>query len=295
MSSELILRKKEDAVLLLTMNRPERRNAFNHHLYKALADALVEAAADDDVHVVVVTGTGGAFSAGQDFSEMTDAPPADAGPHGFAVLMDVLCTFDKPVIAAVNGVAVGLGMTMLLHCDVVYVAESARMRCPFVTLGVVPEAASSYLLPATIGFQRAAEVLYTAAWIDAARALELGIAARVLPDAELLAVGARQGGRDRRAPAARGAPHQAAPARDAQRRGPRGTRARGRGLRRAHRLAREPRGDHRLLRAPPAGLPQEGLNGRAGGGAAPCSTTAKLTPVRSGGSAGSGRRCRGRS
>jgi len=184
--SELILRKKEDAILLLTMNRPERRNAFNHQLYKALADALVEAAADDDVHVVVVTGTGGAFSSGQDFSEMTDAPPADAGPHGFQVLMDILCGFDKPVIAAVNGVAVGLGMTMLLHCDIVYVGASARMRCPFVTLGVVPEAASSYLLPATIGFQRAAELLYTAAWVDAARAVELGIAARVLPDAELL-------------------------------------------------------------------------------------------------------------
>lgn len=187
MSSELIVAKKEDAVLLLTMNRPERKNAFNHGLYRALADALAAAAADDDVHVVVLTGTGGAFSAGQDFSEMTDAPPADAGPHGFQVLMDVLCAFDKPLIAAVNGVAVGLGMTLLLHCDVVYVAEGARMRCPFVTLGVVPEAASSYLLPVTIGFQRAAEILYTAAWVDAARAVELGIAARMLPDGELLA------------------------------------------------------------------------------------------------------------
>ena len=186
MSSELILSKKEDSVLLLTMNRPERRNAFNHGLYRAFADALSAAAADDDVHVVVITGTSGAFSAGQDFSEMTDAPPADSGPHGFQVLMDVLCAFDKPVIAAVNGVAVGIGMTMLLHCDVVYVAESARMRCPFVTLGVVPEAASSYLLPLIVGFQRAAEVLYTAAWIDAARALELGIAARMLPDADVL-------------------------------------------------------------------------------------------------------------
>jgi enoyl-CoA hydratase/carnithine racemase len=186
--SELILRTQDDAVLLLTMNRPERRNAFNHHLYKALADALVDAARDDDVHVVVVTGTAGAFSAGQDFAEMTEAPPVDDGPHGFQVLMDVLCGFDKPLLAAVNGVAVGLGMTMLLHCDVVYVAESARMRCPFVTLGVVPEAASSYLLPAIIGFQRAAEVLYTATWIDAARALELGIAARVLPDDRLLEV-----------------------------------------------------------------------------------------------------------
>ncbi|MEW6268177.1 MAG: enoyl-CoA hydratase-related protein [Thermodesulfobacteriota bacterium] len=188
MSSELVLRTSRDAVLLLTMNRPERRNAFNHQLYRALARALKDARADDGVHVVVVTGTGAGFSAGQDFSEMTEAPPADSGPHGFQTLMDELCSFDKPIVAAVNGVAVGLGMTMLLHCDVVYVAESARMRCPFVTLGVVPEAASSYLLPATIGFQRAAEVLYTAEWIDAARAVALGIAARALPDAELLDV-----------------------------------------------------------------------------------------------------------
>lgn len=186
MSSELVVRASEDAVLLLTLSRPERRNAFNHALYRAFADALHAAREDDDVHVVVVTGTAGAFSAGQDFSEMTDAPPADSGPHGFQVLMDELCAFDKPLVAAVNGVAVGLGMTMLLHCDLVYLAESARLRCPFVTLGVVPEAASSYLLPATIGFQRAAEVLYTAQWLDAARALELGLAARVLPDADLL-------------------------------------------------------------------------------------------------------------
>lgn len=188
MSSELVLRENRDAVLTLTMNRPERKNAFNNPLYKAFAAALQEAQQDDDVHVVVVTGTGGAFSAGQDFSEMSSAPTGDGGPHGFQILMDTLCSFDKPIIAAVNGVAVGIGMTMLLHCDVVYLGESVRMRCPFVTLGVVPEAASSYLLPAIIGFQRAAEVLYTAQWVDAQRALELGLAARVVPDGEVLAV-----------------------------------------------------------------------------------------------------------
>jgi enoyl-CoA hydratase/carnithine racemase len=187
MSSELILRHEEDAVLVLTMNRPERKNAFNNQLYKALAEALRDAAANDDVHVVVITGTAGAFSAGQDFSEMSAAPPADSGPHGFQVLMDALCAFDKPLIAAVNGVAVGLGMTMLLHCDIVYVGDGVRMRCPFVTLGVVPEAASSYLLPAIIGFQRAAEVLYTAQWIDASRAVELGLAARKVADGDVLA------------------------------------------------------------------------------------------------------------
>ena len=99
---------------------------------------------------------------------------------GFGAFMDRLCVFDKPLIAAVNGVGVGIGLTLLLHCDVVYIAEGARLRPPFVTLGVVPEAASSYLLPAMIGWQRAAEVLFTADWIDAARAVELGIASRIV-------------------------------------------------------------------------------------------------------------------
>ena len=171
-------------VRLLTMNRPEKRNAFNHRLYCDLRDALRDALADDAVRVAVLTGAGRGFSAGQDFAEMS-APP-DGEPHGFPTFLDTLCEFDKPLLAAVNGAGSGLGLTMLLHCDVVHVAESARLRCPFVTLGVVPEAASSYLLPLVIGFQRAAEVLYTAEWIDSARAVELGLAARRLPDVELL-------------------------------------------------------------------------------------------------------------
>lgn len=171
-------------VRLLTMNRPEKRNAFDHRLYCDLRDALRAAREDDDVRVVVLTGAGRGFSAGQDFAEMS-APP-DGEPHGFPSFLDTLCEFDKPLLAAVNGAGSGLGLTMLLHCDVVYVAESARLRCPFVTLGVVPEAASSFLLPLVVGFQRAAEVLYTAEWIDSERAVELGLARRHLPDAELL-------------------------------------------------------------------------------------------------------------
>ncbi len=171
-------------VRLLTMNRPEKRNAFDHRLYCDLRDALRAARGDDDVHVVVLTGAGRGFSAGQDFAEMS-APP-DGEPHGFPSFLDTLCEFDKPLLAAVNGAGSGLGLTMLLHCDVVYMAESARLRCPFVTLGVVPEAASSFLLPLVVGFQRAAEILYTAEWIDSARAVELGLARLRLPDAELL-------------------------------------------------------------------------------------------------------------
>jgi enoyl-CoA hydratase/carnithine racemase len=187
MARETVLEElRAGGVLVLTMNRPEKRNAFNNALYNDLRDALRDAQEDDRVRVVVLTGSGRAFSAGQDFAEMSAAPPTDGGPHGFPSFLDRLQQFDKPIVAAVNGASSGLGLTMLLHCDIVYVAESARLRCPFVTLGVVPEAASSYLLPLITGFQRAAEILYTAEWLDAERAVAVGIASRVFADAELL-------------------------------------------------------------------------------------------------------------
>jgi len=178
-----VLEARDGGVLLLTLNRPRQRNAFNRRMWHDLRDALGDAQDDRAVRVVVITGSPGAFSAGQDLGEMTGV---DEDP-GFGSFMDRLCAFDKPLLAAVNGVGVGIGLTLLLHCDVVFIAEGARLRPPFVTLGVVPEAASSYLLPATIGWQRAAEVLFTADWIDAARAVELGIASRLCPPATLLA------------------------------------------------------------------------------------------------------------
>jgi len=180
---ETVLEEREGGVLLLTLNRPRQRNAFNRRMWHDLRDALGDAQVDPAVRVVVITGSPGAFSAGQDLGEMTGV---DEDP-GFGSFMDRLCAFDKPLLAAVNGVGVGIGLTLLLHCDVVLIAEGARLRPPFVTLGVVPEAASSYLLPATVGWQRAAEALFTADWIDAARAVELGIASRLCPPATLLA------------------------------------------------------------------------------------------------------------
>jgi len=173
--------ERAGAVLLITLDRPAQRNALNRQMWRELRDAFAQAQDDPTVHVVVVTGSGSAFSAGQDLSEMSgeDDP-------GFGAFMDCLCGFDKPLLAAVNGVGVGFGLTLLLHCDVVYIAEGARLRPPFVSLGVVPEAASSHLLPATIGWQRAAEALFTADWIDAGRAVELGIASRLCRPDELL-------------------------------------------------------------------------------------------------------------
>src|SRR4029453_2367677 len=182
---ETVLEERDAAVLLLPLNRPRQRNAFNRQMWHELRDALAAAQDDPAVRAVVVTGAGRAFSAGQDLSEMAGG----GGEPGFGAFMDRLCHFDKPLLAAVNGVGVGIGLTLLLHCDVVYIAAGTRLRPPFVTLGVVPEAASTYLLPATIGWQRAAELLFTADWIDAARAVELGIASRVCaPDALLPAV-----------------------------------------------------------------------------------------------------------
>jgi enoyl-CoA hydratase/carnithine racemase len=181
---ETVLEERDGAVLILTLNRLGQRNAFNRQMWHETRDALRDAQDDPNVHVVVVTGAGSAFSAGQDLGEMTGGPGGE--DPGFGPFMDRLCVFDKPLLAAVNGVGVGIGLTLLLHCDVVYIAQGARLRAPFVTLGVVPEAASSYLLPVTLGWQPAAEVLFTADWITAARAVELGIASRLVTPDDLL-------------------------------------------------------------------------------------------------------------
>jgi enoyl-CoA hydratase/carnithine racemase len=174
------------AVRLLTLDRPAARNAFDSPLYRAAGAALTAARDDDAVKVAVLTGAGRAFSAGQDLDEMARLAAGEPIESGFPVLLEALESFDKPLVAAVNGAAVGIGFTLLPHCDLVLVAESARMRTPFAEMGVPPEAASSLLFPARMGWQRAAEVLFTSPWLSAAEAVEAGIALRVVPDAGLL-------------------------------------------------------------------------------------------------------------
>ncbi|MBC7173270.1 MAG: enoyl-CoA hydratase/isomerase family protein, partial [Polyangiaceae bacterium] len=166
-----------------TLNRPSAKNAFNERMYNELADALLEAREEREARVIVLTGAGQAFSAGQDLGEMN---AVHEGPVGFERLIDSLEDFDKPIVAAVNGVGVGLGFTILLHTDINVFAASARLRLPFLPLGVVPEAASSFLLPQRIGYQRAAELVLTARWVPADEALSLGIALEVVPDDELI-------------------------------------------------------------------------------------------------------------
>jgi enoyl-CoA hydratase/carnithine racemase len=185
--SDLVLTRDEGAVRTLTMHRPEALNAFDASLYRAVAEGLDAARADDSVHVAVLTGTGRAFSAGQDLKEMARLAAGESADVGFPVLIDALVAFDKPLIAAVNGLAIGIGFTMLGHCDLVLVAESARFQTPFAKLGVAPEAASSYLFPERMGFQRAAYVLMTGEWLEAADAVEYGFAFEVAPDDELQA------------------------------------------------------------------------------------------------------------
>src|SRR4051812_3011199 len=164
----MLLTEDRDRVRLVTFNRPDRANAFNEDLYHAAADALRAAATDDDVSVVVFTGAGKAFCAGTDLLEMAETVDGTATARdGFPAFVDVLQEFPKPLLAAVNGAAVGLGFTMLAHCDIVFVSDQARLLAPFTNMGVAPEAASSYLLPRRMGRQRASVSLFTSDWISA--------------------------------------------------------------------------------------------------------------------------------
>ena len=166
-----------ERVRIITLDRPGALNAFDDALYDAVRDALDEAARRDDVAVALITGAGRAFSAGQDLSELDTPPQYDDGArHGFTPFMETVESFPKPLVAAVNGLAVGIGVTLLPHCDLVLVARGARLRAPFVRLGVTTEAGSSLLLPARMGWQHTAHLLYTASWIDAEQAVASGLA-----------------------------------------------------------------------------------------------------------------------
>jgi len=174
-------------VRLVRWNRPDRLNAMNNAMWEGTVAALEGAAADPEMRCVVLTGTGRAFTAGQDLGEMA-APPERGGdePHAFARLMRVLEGFELPLLAAINGLAVGFGATVLAHCDLVFLAETARLRVPFLPLGVTTEAASSYLLPQRMGWQAAADFIFTAGWLSADQALSCGLAYEVCSPEALL-------------------------------------------------------------------------------------------------------------
>ena len=164
-------------------------NAFNEALYKATAEALQRAAEDPDIAVVLLTGTGRAFSAGNDLNEMqariTNPEMATQGSY-FTAMIDILTRFPKPLICAVNGVGVGIGTTILGYADLVFMSSTARLKCPFTSLGVAPEAASSYLLPQLIGRQNAAWLLMSSEWVSAQEALAMGMVWKVCEPDDLL-------------------------------------------------------------------------------------------------------------
>jgi enoyl-CoA hydratase/carnithine racemase len=176
-----------DGVRLVTWNRPDALNAFNDELWDATRDALVTAAADPELRCVVLTGTGRAFSAGQDLGEMMAPPEHDDDQlHGYRGLIPVLEAFDKPLLAAVNGLGLGFGATVLPYCDIVLIARGARLKVPFMTLGVTTEAASSLLLPQRMGWQGAAHFIFTADWLGAEDAVACGLAWKLCEPESLL-------------------------------------------------------------------------------------------------------------
>lgn len=180
----------QNKVRTLTLNRPEALNAFNEALYDAAAEALFTAADDPDVAVVLLTGAGRAFSAGADLTEMqariTDQRMAGQN-SSFTTMIDALSQLPKPLICAVNGVGVGIGTTILGYADLAFMSSTARLKCPFTSLGVAPEAASSYLLPQLVGRQNAAWLLMSSEWIDAEEALRMGLVWKVCEPPDLLA------------------------------------------------------------------------------------------------------------
>jgi enoyl-CoA hydratase/carnithine racemase len=189
-----ILTERSGNILRIQLNRPSRKNAMTSAMYITLANLLNNAAKDDQIRVVLWHGAGGSFSAGNDIQDFLTNPPG-AGESPQARLIEALINFDKPIVVAVQGAAIGGGTTMLTHCDFVFAGESARFQMPFINLAVVPEFGSSYTIPARSGYLRAAELILLGLPFNAKRAAELGLVTRVLTDEDLLAT-ATQTARD---------------------------------------------------------------------------------------------------
>ena len=187
-----ILTEQQDGLLILTLNRPDKRNALNAGMYQALADALRQAARDEHVHALLLQGQSDCFTAGNDLADFVGKHALEPDDP-ILQFLHTLADFPKPVIAAVAGPAVGIGTTMLLHCDLVYLADNARLQLPFVELGLVPEFASSLLLPRLVGHLKAAELLLLAEAMDAEEALRLGLANKVVAADGVLSFAREQG------------------------------------------------------------------------------------------------------
>ena len=180
-----IVTEQSDGILRVELNRPDKKNALTAAMYTRLADIFNEAAKDEETRVVLWCGAGNVFSAGNDMVDFLNNPPG-AGNFPQGLLMDALIGFEKPIVAAVQGAAIGGGTTMLTHCDFIYAVESAKFQLPFINLALVPEFGSSFSIPARVGYLQAAELYLLGETFTAARATELGLVTRVVPDADLL-------------------------------------------------------------------------------------------------------------
>jgi enoyl-CoA hydratase/carnithine racemase len=181
-----IVTERSGSILRIQFNRPAKKNAMTSAMYITMADVINAAAQDDSVHVVLWHGAGDTFCAGNDLDDFLKNPPAPQdSPQSH--LINAFIAFDKPIVAAVQGAAIGGGTTMLTHCDFVYAGESAKFQMPFINLALVPEFGTSYSLPARIGYLRAAELIQLGQSFNAQRAAELGLVTRVVPDEKLLA------------------------------------------------------------------------------------------------------------
>jgi enoyl-CoA hydratase/carnithine racemase len=180
----LILSRTENRVAYIELARLDKKNALTAQMYAQLAAALATADKDREVRAVLLHGAPDCFTAGNDVGDFLKRPPGGASPA--IGLFEVLPNMAKPVVAAVGGPAVGIGSTLLLHCDLVYAAPNARFQLPFVPLGIVPEFGSTYLLPLLAGYQRAAELLLLGQPFTAQKAYEVGIVTQIVPENELL-------------------------------------------------------------------------------------------------------------
>lgn len=182
--SEHIRLELEQGIATLTLNRPDKKNALTVEMYDAMVQGLRGFDADPAARVILIRSEGDAFTSGNDLKDFMNAPPAGPESPVFHLLM-TLVDLETPLVAEVNGLAVGIGTTLLFHCDLVYAATSARLQMPFVNLGLCPEAASSFLLPRFLGMPKASELLMFGDPFSAADALEMGIVNAVYPDAQL--------------------------------------------------------------------------------------------------------------
>jgi enoyl-CoA hydratase/carnithine racemase len=188
--TDLLRIKREDAVLCVALNRPQKKNALTGEMYRALLAALDTASADAGIGAVLLSGEGGVFTAGNDIGDFlagARAEPTDDAPSPGSLFIRALARFEKPLVAAIEGQAVGIGTTLCFHCDLIYAAPNARFLMPFVNLGLVPEAGSSMLAPLRFGRARAAEFLLLAEPFDAETAREIGLVNAVVPADQLFA------------------------------------------------------------------------------------------------------------